>query len=85
MNVSQDYQAAALEAALQPLDALGGRAVRERLWHHPALRLTLQAVVANRSRGAKALFRIARLNQIVSRRVMAPYPRIAVGLQLLPD
>src|SRR5689334_25241471 len=37
-------RAAGVEAALEPAHALRGRAVRERLRHHPALRLFLEAV-----------------------------------------
>src|SRR5688572_20491406 len=56
--------------------------MRERLRHHPPLRLALQPVVADRHRGVQAFLHVARFEQIERARVVAPHAGVAVGLQL---
>src|SRR6185295_5060904 len=77
--------AAGLQAALEPGDALRARAVGEALGNDRALRALLQCVVADLRRGVQGLFDIA-LFQNLARRlgVMAPDAGEAVGLQLEP-
>ena len=57
--------------------------MREGFWHDAALRFSLQTIVTDRSSSTQTVLSVARLDEIVSRRVMAPHSRIAVGLQLL--
>src|SRR5262245_42856977 len=75
-------------SALEPLDTLGGRAVREPIRHHAAGRHALQPIVANRRRRAQRLLGIARLELDAAgleasllRGRMAPDTGEAIGLE----
>src|ERR1051325_81413 len=74
------------EAALEPSHALRGRAVRERIRRHAALRALLQPVVADGGRGADPLLEIARLEDVPRAiGVVRPDAGEAVGLELAAD
>src|SRR4051794_27705370 len=74
---------AALQPVLKPALALLGGAVRERVRDRIALRLLLQAVIADRGRRAHRGFDIARLDRLPSLvGLRGPDAGEAVGLQL---
>src|SRR6266536_992906 len=73
----------ALEPGVEPAYALLGRAVGERVGHDIALRLPLQAVVADRRRGLERRFDVALLDEFPALlRTIGPNPGETVGLQL---
>src|SRR4051812_14947283 len=71
-----------VEAALEPPHPLRGSAVGERFRHDAALRLLLQAIVADGRGGVERLFQVARLQLLHRAGVVAPDPGIAIGLKL---
>src|SRR6186713_3302956 len=77
-----------LVASREPATALLRGAVRPRLRVHLALRLLLDAVVADRVRRVEALVDVG-LGQLFDHtcrhRVCRPHARVAVGLELRPD
>src|SRR5438045_7804792 len=81
-------EVAGLVAGLEPLLALRGRAVRPFLGLHPTLRLLLDAIVADRSRGIERLgdLDVGRCVEVARvRGVPCPHSREAVSLQLDAD
>ena len=76
--------AARLDAALEPVDALRAGAVREGLGHDRALRLALQRVVADLRGGVERRLDVARLEApaLLLLRTGRPDAGEAVGLQL---
>src|SRR6266516_5685874 len=65
----------ALEPGVEPAHALLGRAVGERVGHDIALRLPLQAVVADRRRGLERRFDVALLDEFPALlRTIGPNP-----------
>jgi hypothetical protein len=74
-----------LHAPLEPAHALLGSAVGERLGDDLALRLPLQAVVADRRGGRQRLLGLARFEDLLHAvGAMAPDAGEAVGLQFEP-
>src|SRR2546428_3006297 len=71
------------QPAAEPSHALLRGAVGEGLGDHPALRLMLEPIVADCRGGAKAFFRVAWIEQVAARGIMAPHTREAIGLKLL--
>src|SRR5690349_6968237 len=69
-------------AALEPAHALLRRAVRERIGRRIALRLLLEAVVADRGGCGERLVHVARIEEALVLHVVPPDARVAVGLQL---
>src|SRR5258705_8285827 len=78
-------EAPRLEPVLEPRDALARRAVGPGLRVDSGAGATLDAVVADRGRGAERLLGIARLEDVPLRGAVAPDARQAVGLELEPD
>src|SRR3954469_11933158 len=79
-------ETAALQAGLEPAHALRRTAVRERIRHDDAARLTLQPVVADRARGVQALLDIALLQNLAHTvGAIGPDAGDAVRLQFDPD
>src|SRR6266849_3512857 len=73
----------ALEPGVEPAHALFGRAVGESVGDDVALRLPLQAVVADGGRGLERSFDVALLDQIPALlRTLGPDPGETIGLQL---
>src|SRR5262245_53258400 len=68
-----------LEAGIEPALALFGAAVGERVRHHTTLRLALQRVVADRSRGAECGLDVARI-QPAFQATRGPDAGEAIGL-----
>src|SRR5689334_8895778 len=79
-------EAAALEAALEPADALRRGAVGEGVGDDGAARLALQPVVADRGGGVERLLDVSLLEHVAALLGAArPDPGEAVGLKLEPD
>ena len=76
---------AALQAAAEPLQALGGCAVREAVGHGITAAALLQAVVAHGFGGVKGFFQIARFKQLPLLCAVGPHTGQAVCLQLELD
>src|SRR4030095_4832646 len=77
---------ATVDPALDPPDALLGRAVGEGIWHGITLRFALQPVVADRGSRLHRLLDIARLEDMTGAiGVVGPDPGEAIGLQLQAD
>src|SRR5215471_12308822 len=73
----------ALEPGIEPALTLLGGAVGEGIRHRIALRLLLQGIVADRRRRAQRRLDVTRLQQVpFLLRMVRPYAREAVGLQL---
>src|SRR5712692_2618283 len=73
----------ALEPGVEPAHALFGRAVGESVGDDVALRLPLQAVIADGGRGLERSFDVALLDQIPALlRTLGPDPGETIGLQL---
>ena len=80
-----DIGIAALEALLEPVEALERGPVREAVGHDAARGLLLQAVVADGRGGLERLLKVARLENPALFHEMAPDAREAVGLKLHLD
>src|SRR5437764_542606 len=71
-----------LEAAAEPVDALGRCAVREGFRVNCARGSALEPIVADRGGGSNALFDIPRLEHAFARHEASPNAGVAIGLQL---